>query len=175
MAHMPNLLKLLFSPSGRIGKRDYLIGLGVFFLFTAVFNFALKQLGNSMAAFWLSLPFPFLVLHMTYCVYGKRLHDIGRSFWPVTAMIVALIVISIVVMMSFGGAEYFSGFAEYDRNNPPPADLAERLQAEYQVELAKGAGWLYGAMCGVIGVFSIWLALAKSQVGVNAYGVESTK
>jgi len=123
-----------------------------------------------MAAFWMSLPFPFLVIHMTYCIYGKRLHDIGRSFWPVTAMIVTLIAIAIIVMLTFGGAEYFAGFAEYGRNNPPPPELAERLQTEYQAELKKGAGWLYGGMCGVITAFSIWLAIAKTQAGSNQYG-----
>lgn len=170
MSAMPNLFKLLFSPSGRIGRRDYLIGLVLFCIITVLFNLTLKSLGSSMAAFWLSLPFPFIVLHMTYCVYGKRLHDMGRSFWPVTAFIVGLIAIAIIVMMSFGGAEYFSGFAEYGRDNPPPPDLAERLQTEYQARLAEGSGWLYGSMCGLIGAFSLWLALAKSQSGSNAYG-----
>lgn len=172
---MPNLFKLLLSPSGRIGRRDYLIGLALFFVITVLFNFMLKSLGSSMAAFWLSLPFPFLVLHMTYCVYGKRLHDIGRSFWPVTAFIVALIAIAIIVMMSFGGAEYFAGFAEYDRDNPPPPDLAEKLQAEYQARLAEGNAWLYGSMCGLIGVFSLWLALARSDIETNNYGLPTSK
>ena len=170
MAVMPNLFKLLFSPSGRIGRRDYLIGLALFCVITVLFNLALKYLGNSMAAFWLSLPFPFVVLHMTYCVYGKRLHDMGRSFWPVTAFIVGLIAIAIIVMMSFGGAEYFAGFAEYGRDNPPPPDLAEKLQSEYQARLAEGSGWLYGSMCGLIGVFSLWLALTKPDPKANAYG-----
>jgi len=170
MAHMPNLVKLLLSPSGRIGRRDFLIGVAVFFVVTTVFNFILKQMGGSTLSFLISLPFPFLVLHMTYCIYGKRLHDIGRSFWPLTGMIVTLIMIAIVVMLTFGGAEYFAGFAEFDRNNPPPAELAERLQSEYQQELEKGTGWLYGSMCSVIGAFTLWLALAKSQVGSNQYG-----
>jgi len=167
---MPNFYKLLFSPSGRIGRQDYLIGLVAFFLITTLFNLTLKALGNSMAAFWVSLPFPFLVLHMMYSVYGKRLHDIGRSFWPVTGLIVALIVVAIIVMMTFGGAEYFSGFSEYGRENPPPPELAERLQTEYQTRLAEGAGWLYGSMCGLIAAFSLWLALAKSEANTNRYG-----
>lgn len=170
MAIMPNLFKLLFSPSGRIGRRHYLMGLAIFFVITVLFNLTLKSLGSSMAAFWLSLPFPFLVLHMTYCVYGKRLHDMGRSFWPVTAFIVGLIAIAITVMMSFGGAEYFAGFAEYGRDNPPPPDLAEQLQTEYQTRLAEGSGWLYGSMCGLIGAFSLWLALGKSDPESNPYG-----
>jgi len=170
MALMPNLVKLLLSPSGRIGRRDFLIGLAVFFIVTSVFNLILKQLDRSTFSFLISLPFPFLVLHMMYCLYGRRLHDIGRSFWPLTGMIVTLILIAIVVMLTFGGADYFAGFSEYDRNNPPPAELAERLQAEYQVELAKGSGWLYGGMCSVIGAFTLWLALAKPQIGSNQYG-----
>jgi len=160
MAHMPNLFKLLLSPSGRMGRRDYVIGLALFFLITVLFNLMLKSLGNSMAAFWLSLPFPFIVLHMTYCVYGKRLHDMGRSFWPVTAFIVGLIAIAIIVMMS----------SEYGRDNPPPPDLAEKLQSEYQARLAEGSGWLYGSMCGLIGIFSLWLATAKPDPKANTYG-----
>ncbi|MEP3654730.1 MAG: DUF805 domain-containing protein [Litorimonas sp.] len=167
---MPNILKLLFSPSGRIGRRDYLIGLVLFCVITILFNLTLKSLGNSMAAFWLSLPFPFLVLHMTYSVYGKRLHDMGRSFWPVTAFIAGLIAIAIIVMMTFGGAEYFAGFAEYGRDNPPPPELAEQLQTEYQARLAEGSGWLYGSMCSLIGVFSLWLTIGKPDPNQNRYG-----
>jgi len=123
-----------------------------------------------MAAFWLSLPFPFLVLHMTYSVYGKRLHDMGRSFWPVTAFIAGLIAIAIIVMMTFGGAEYFAGFAEYGRDNPPPPELAEQLQTEYQARLAEGSGWLNGSMCSLIGVFSLWLTIGKPDPNQNRYG-----
>jgi len=170
MAAMPNLVKVILSPAGRMGRRDFLIGLALFFVVTAAFNFTLKQLDRSMLTFLMSLPFPFLVLHMMYCLYGKRLHDIGRSFWPLTGMIVALIMIAIVVMLTFGGAEYFAAFSEYGRDNPAPAEVAERLQEEYRVELAKGAGWLYGGMCSVIGAFTLWLALAKPQAGPNQYG-----
>ena len=167
---MPNFYKLLLSPSGRIGRRDYLVGIAAFFIITTVFNLALKALGNSMLAFWVSIPFPFLVIHMTYSVYGKRLHDMGRSFWPVTGFIVALLAVAIAVMMAFGGSEYFAGFAEYSRENPPSAEVSALLQTNYQAELAKGAGWLYGSMCGLIGAFTLWLALAKPETGENRYG-----
>jgi len=53
----------------------------IFTVLVLLFNFALGRLirSESIVAFLISLPFPFLVLHMTYCVYGKRLHDMGRS------------------------------------------------------------------------------------------------
>lgn len=171
MAPMPNMFRILLSPRARMGRRDYLIGLVAIVILATVFNFVLGLLGNSVWAFLISLPFPFLVLHMTYCVYGKRLHDIGRSFWPVTGLIVGLIAIAIAVMMTFGGSEYFTEFSQYSRDNPPPLEVQETLQAEYEATLAGGLGWLYGSMCGLIGVFSLWLALAKPDQGENRYGV----
>jgi uncharacterized membrane protein YhaH (DUF805 family) len=162
--------KTLFSPRGRMGRRDYLIGLAGIAVFSVVFNFVLARMGNSVWAFLISLPFPFIVLHMTYCVYGKRLHDLGRSFWAVTAMITALIAIAIAIMMSFGGAEYFAAFAEYDRKKPPTPEVSSALKATYEAELAKGLPLMNGLMLGVIGTFSLWLALAKPQSGENRYG-----
>jgi len=167
---MPNMLKILLSPRGRMGRRDYLIGLVAIVVLSTIFNFVLGRLGNSVWAFLISLPFPFLVLHMMYCVYGKRLHDIGRSFWPLTGMIVALIAVMIGVMMTFGGSEYFTAFSQYTPDNPAPEDVRAALQAEYEARLAEGTGWLYGLMCAVIGGFSVWLALAKSDSKENRYG-----
>ena len=167
---MPNLFSILFSPRGRLGRQDYLIGLVGIVILSTVFNFVLRLLGNSVWAFLISLPFPFIVLHMTYCVYGKRLHDIGRSFWPVTGLITALILIAIAVMMTFGGSEYFAAFSEYTPDNPPSEEVARALQEQYQARLAEGTGWLYGSMCGLIGAFSLWLALAKPDPEPNRYG-----
>ena len=170
MASMPNIAKILLSPSGRMGRKSYVIGLVGIVLLSTLFNFVLGRLGNSVWAFLISLPFPFLVLHMTYCVYGKRLHDIGRSFWPVTALITALILVMIGVMLTFGGSEYFSEFSKYSTDNPAPADVQAALQAEYELRLAEGHGWLYGLMCGLIGAFSLWLTLAKPDPKTNRYG-----
>jgi len=167
---MPNLLKILFSPSGRMGRRDYLIGLVGIVILTTVVNFALSRMGNSVWAFLISLPFPFLVLHMTYSVYGKRLHDVGRSFWPLTGMIVLLICVAIGIMLAFGGAEYFADFAAYDRKTPPPDDVAAAIKAKYEARLAEGLPLMNGLMLGIIGLFTLWLALAKPDLKTNAYG-----
>ena len=109
------MYKLLLSPAGRIGRQHFWIGMAVFAVLVVVFNWGLKQMGGSTWAFLMSLPFPFLVLHMAYSIYGKRLHDMGRSFWPLTAMIVSLIVVAIIVMLSFGGSDYFAEFSQYER------------------------------------------------------------
>lgn len=98
--------KMLLSPSGRMGRKDFWVAMVIFAILVALFNFALGRLGHSILAFLISLPFPFLVLHMAYCVYGKRLHDMGRSFWPLTGMIASLILVAIIVMLAFGGSEF---------------------------------------------------------------------
>ena len=96
---MSNLLSLLLSPSGRIGRRDYLIGLvGLIVIFT-VYGLLINGLGASMAGFFAVLAFPFVILQIAYSVYGKRLHDIGRSLWPMTGLICAMILAMIIVML----------------------------------------------------------------------------
>lgn len=146
-------------------------------LFTALvvlFNFGLGRLGNSTLAFLISLPFPFLVLHMAYCVYGKRLHDMGRSFWPLTGMIVGLILVAIIVMMTFGGSEYFSEFAQYDRKEDiDPAEI-ERIKSAYQARLSDGTATVHNIMMGIIAAFTLWCGLSKPDSHTNNYGASLT-
>jgi len=162
--------KMLLSPSGRMGRKDFCIAMVIFTALVLLFNFALGRLGNSTLAFLISLPFPFLVLHMAYCVYGKRLHDMGRSFWPLTGMITLLIVVAIVVMLSFGGSEYFSEFAQYDRKEDiDPAEI-ERIKSAYQARLSEGNATVHNIMAAIIAAFTLWCGLSKPDENANKYG-----
>ena len=164
--------KMLLSPSGRMGRKDFWVAMVIFTVLVLLFNFALQRLGNSTLAFLVSLPFPFLVLHMTYCVYGKRLHDMGRSFWPLTGMITLLIVVAMVVMLSFGGSEYFSEFAQYDRKEDiNPAEI-ERIKSAYQARLSEGNATVHNVMAGIIAAFTLWCGLSKPEPTDNKYGPE---
>jgi len=106
MAPMPNLLKLLFSPAGRIGQRDYLIGLVGLVIIFSLYGMLINRLGGSMVGFFAVLAFPFIILQIAYSVFGKRLHDIGRSLWPVTGLLCAMLAAMIIVMLVYGGADY---------------------------------------------------------------------
>ncbi len=137
-----------------------------------LFNLMLGRLieSDSTLAFLISLPFPFLVLHMAYSVYGKRLHDMGRSFWPLTAMIVSLIMVAIIVMLTFGGSEYFSEFAQYDRKEDiDPAEI-ERIKTAYQERLSQGNATVSNIMMGIIAGFTLWCGLSKTDPETNKYG-----
>jgi len=171
---MSKLYKLLLSPAGRIGRKDFWIGMAGFAVLVGLFNFGLKQLGSSVWAFLISLPFPFLVLHMAYAVYGKRLHDMGRSFWPLTAMIVSLIGVAIIVMLSFGGSEYFAEFSQYERKEDIDPAVKAAIQERYQARLAEGNGMVSALMWAIIGGFTLWCGLSKAELGANKYGAALT-
>ena len=164
------MYKLLLSPAGRIGRQHFWIGMAVFAVLVVVFNWGLKQMGGSTWAFLMSLPFPFLVLHMAYSIYGKRLHDMGRSFWPLTAMIVSLIVVAIIVMLSFGGSDYFAEFSQYERKEDIDPAVRAAIQERYQARLAEGNGTVRAVMSAIIGGFTLWCGLSKPENGANKYG-----
>ena len=170
MTLMPNLFKLLLSPAGRIGRRDYLIGLvGLVVIFT-LYGFLINGLGSSMAGFFAVLAFPFVILQIAYSVYGKRLHDIGRTLWPLTGLICLMLLAMIVVMLVYGGADYFAAYGEYTRDNPPSPEVVERLNAEFKPRQAEGETVLSGIILALLSAFTLWLALAKSDPKPNAYG-----
>lgn len=164
------MYKLLLSPSGRIGRQQFWRGMAAFAVLVVVFNFGLRQLGNSVWAFLISLPFPFLAMHMAYSVYGKRLHDMGRSFWPLTWMLVSLIMAAIIVMLTFGGSEYFSEFAQYERKSDIDPAVKAAIQERYQSRLAQAAGPVRAIMWAIIGGFTLWCGLSKSDGHSNKYG-----
>ena len=168
------MLKLLISPRGRIGRRSYMIGLIGMVLITTLFNFILGKMSGSLIGFLISLPFPFLVLHMAYCVYGKRLHDMGHSFWPLTGMITSLIMVAIIVMLTFGGSEYFSEFAQYDgKEDIDPVEI-ERIKAAYQERLSQGNATVSNIMMGIIAAFTLWCGLSNPDPEPNNYGPAAT-
>ena len=127
-----------------------------------------------MGGFFAVLAFPFVILQIAYSVYGKRLHDIGRSVWPVTGLICLILLAMIVVMLVYGGADYFAAYGEYTRNNPPTDEVIERINAEFKPRQEEGEPVLKLIVSGLLIGFTLWLALAKSDSKTNKYGASQT-
>ena len=123
-----------------------------------------------MAGFFAVLAFPFVILQIAYSVYGKRLHDIGRTMWPVTGLLCAILAAMIIVMLVYGGAEYFAAYSEYSRDNPPPSEVVERLNAEFKPRQEAGETVLSLVVVGLLLSFTAWLALGKPDPKTNRYG-----
>jgi hypothetical protein len=77
-------------------------------------------------------------------------------------------------MLTFGGAEYFNEFAQYDRKDDIDPEEIRRLQAAYQERLSESTGLLGYILWGVWIAFTAWLALAKSDPNDNIYGPAPT-
>ena len=164
------MIKLFLSPVGRMGRRDFWIGFFGFVVFVMVMQFILSKIGTTLPGFFLSLIYIVLVFQIMFSVYGKRLHDMGRSFWALTGMVTLTVLIIIGVMLAFGGAEYFTEFAQYDRKDDiDPAEI-ERIKTAYQARLSEGDWVLRGTLYGVWALFTAWVGLSKPDPSRNSYG-----
>lgn len=89
------ITQLLFNPNGRIGQRDFLRGV---ILLTGFMIIAMIL--EAFAPFYISGMISLLTLGTIYCylcVYGKRLHDTGRTAWFFLAVLVGFFILSNIV------------------------------------------------------------------------------
>lgn len=154
---------LFLRPTGEIGIKPYLIGVVGITVFVMAVNTFLRALTPGGLSFSVALVFPFLALYIIYCVYGKRLHDMGFSVWPLTGLITAELFVMLGVMLAFGGSEYFEGFAQYERKAVIDEAVREALINDYQAEQAANIGTIKIAFWILPVVISIWLALAPKR------------
>lgn len=105
-----DLKQLLLSPSGRIGRRSFWIGLIAIFVISFVASFVLT-IGVSIIRGEKSsaLVAPLVQLALIYpsvCITAKRLHDLGRSGWwqaPVYALWIGGVGFSTIGVPGLGG------------------------------------------------------------------------
>ncbi len=84
---MNNWLNLFVSPGGRIGRRTYWHGM-IVLAFVDVTLVSISGLSHSV---WPALPF-LATGYPVFCVFAKRLHDLGRSAWLMAAPLTMIFV-----------------------------------------------------------------------------------
>lgn len=88
------MLDLLFSPSGRLKPEDFMRGIIILIIVSAVLTLL------PLVSFGLASILSILGLVMIWCwvvLYVKRFHDAGKSGWMTLVVIVVMIVISMIV------------------------------------------------------------------------------
>ena len=91
------LASVLFSPNGRIGQRTFLRGLIVLLMAVIILQVASVYAGTVVGGIAgivsLALAYPYL------CVFGKRLHDNGKSAWWFLLFLLGYFILSGVLQM----------------------------------------------------------------------------
>ncbi len=162
--------KLFLSPSGRISRRSFIIGVAGLAAFIAVQLFGLGLIGMGMVNFFLTLALFFLNFHIIMALYGKRLHDLGRSFWPLIGLFFLIIIIWLLMILNYGGIEYFDTVMAHPEYAGNEEEMKKVLQV-YQDKLAVGmpkARWVIAILPTL---FTLWLAITPGQEGDNRYGL----
>ncbi len=154
---------MFFSSKGRMNRKNFWIA----FLCTAAFivlgNTLLRALNNSMAAFYIALFFPFIAVYMLYCVYGKRLHDMGYTVRPFFLMVFFELVAVIAVMLIFGGSDYFAEFSQFERKEAIDPAVTQEIISRYQATIQANMGIIRPLLMAVPAIFTIWIGFAKTR------------
>lgn len=192
------MYKLFFSPVGRIPASRFAIGVLGLMVLSLIISWVFSTYGFSVSpddaavvetgrdnkdvikapkgtwaalfVFWISFAVPFIAMHIAYCVYVKRLHDIGRSAWVFTAVIALEIMIIIALMLAFGGADYFEAFAQFDRKEDIDPVVLKGIIDTYNQSIAANMKIIGPAMWILPAIFTVWLGLAKGQGKTNQWG-----
>jgi uncharacterized membrane protein YhaH (DUF805 family) len=148
-----NIGNVLFSPNGRIGQQDYWIGV-------------LIIIGGNIVAGVLPIIGTLIALGLIWVgisVYGKRLHDAGKSAWlhviPWTASIVLFIIGTFMVV---GGAISAGLMSNGDDLSP------EQIMT---LVSAGGAGLAVMGLSTLVWIaYTIWVGVLAGEPTDNAFG-----
>lgn len=149
-----NLSHVLFSPNGRIGQQAYWIGI----LILIAGNVVAGIIPGVGGLLWLGL------VWVGIAVYGKRLHDGGRTAWlhvipwAITS-VMAIIALSVV---GVGVIQLVLDASQNDR--PSTASIAAMIAAGGVSLLLISVAMLVWAG------YTIWVGLLKSDACENQYG-----
>lgn len=149
---------VLFGPNGRITQKQFWMGAGAVLLV----NIALNYIGVFGILVW------GLMVYVGFCVYAKRLHDIGKSAWvhAIVWLVVSIIAIGSMVL-SWGAVEILAESIG-PGTIPTEEDIMEimpELMSE-MVPLSVG----YGINLVIWLAYTIWLGIGHSQKFDNRYG-----
>ncbi|MEM7729712.1 MAG: DUF805 domain-containing protein [Pseudomonadota bacterium] len=161
----------LFVPMGRTDRRTFWITLAAFAGLVTVFKWGLFQNDTSgVVYFWGFLIWMTMLFCGLFAIYGKRLKDFGRSVLPIITLIAAILIVMIVIMLSFGGAEYFEAYSQYERKATIDPEVRAAINARYEARMAEAGPITTGTIGAMIVAFTLWVGLRRGDPQTNKYG-----
>ena len=146
-----DLSHVLFSPNGRIGQQEYWIGILILIAANVVATF-IPLLGILIS---------FFLIYVGICIYGKRLHDAGKSAW-VHGGVWLLQFILLIVGFTMAGGAIMAAMA--NGGGSDEANIAAVLGASGSLILVFGLGFVVWI------VYTIWVGLSAGEAGDNRFG-----
>lgn len=158
------MLSLFTSVDGRTNRQTFWICFAVMVAFAALGSFILSKMDPASMAYFLGAPVYWIAVYWGFfCVYGQRLHDMGRSsriFVGFTAFILFLVVMLTII---FGGGEYLSTYAEYGRDAKIDPEVNKAIFEKYQAEKAGGEKIAGRLITGLCVIFTGWIGTSPNR------------
>jgi uncharacterized membrane protein YhaH (DUF805 family) len=168
---MKSALYHLFVPMGRTDRRTFWITLAAFAVLLSVFKWGLFQHDTTGAFyFWGFLIWLTMLFCGVFAIYGKRLKDFGRSVFSIIGLITAILIVLIIIMLSFGGAEYFEAYSQYERKAEIDEAVKAQINAQYEARMAGAAPFVSLITGGMMVAFTLWVGLTRGDKAENKYG-----
>lgn len=168
---MTHQLRTLFlSPAGRIGRKPFIAAVIAWSVFYVLQSLWFEKTGTNQFNFYIAMVLLILNLHVIICIYGKRLHDLGRTLWALIAMFALMFIVAIVVMLNFGGLEYFNTLM----SNPEYAQddqAMKKIHQAYQNAMTENLTKSRIVMALIPLAFTLWLAVKSGNLEENRYGL----
>jgi len=160
---------VLFDPTGRIGPRDFWRGVILLVASQVIMQTALVYgppiLVVILSILSLALVYPYL------CVFGKRLHDAGKSAWFFVLLLVGYLLIAQIAGQIL---QPFASEALVDAQQTLQQAAEDNIiQAMFEtLQLIAKVQYLPGlvVMFLVNGVLGYFVARLPSEAGPNQYG-----
>ena len=146
--------KVLFDPNGRIGQQPFWIGV----LIIVAGNIILPAIPFIGWIAWLAL------IWVGIAVYGKRLHDAGKTAWLHAVPWAINIILTIIAFAVFGVGLIQLALDGAQNDQPSATSIAGFAAA--------GGGALFMLLLGTLVwiAYTLWVGLLKADAGANQYG-----
>ena len=161
-----SLYRLWFEPNGRIGRSRFWQGLIVLTVASFIIVAGQTKIGSGFGLLSYLLIYPYI------CVFGKRLHDIGRSAWWVIGLFFASLIVQFILTL----------FTEPIFRSPETVALIEKMAVDWEagnidmvgpdVERLNNLLLIPNLISVVVGnfVLGFFLGRIESDAGDNQYG-----